>query len=74
MLNIQALRANWRIVEIPSFEAPRVHGVGRLRTVPDGWRVLKAIVREAFDHYTRRRVAPAVIELEPSAVQIREAV
>ena len=45
-MNIRALRAGLRIAEIPSFEAERIHGIGRLRTIPDGWRVLKAIVRE----------------------------
>ena len=46
VMNIRALRAGLRIAEIPSFEAERIHGIGRLRTIPDGWRVLKAIVRE----------------------------
>ena len=32
VLNIRALRASWRIFEVPSFEAPRVFGTGRLRT------------------------------------------
>jgi glycosyltransferase involved in cell wall biosynthesis len=57
VINVRALRAKWRISEVPSFEAPRVHGTGRLRTIPDGWRVLKALVREAFNHFTRRQVA-----------------
>ncbi len=46
VMNIRALRANMRIAEVPSFEAERIHGIGRLRTFPDGWRVLKAIFRE----------------------------
>jgi glycosyltransferase involved in cell wall biosynthesis len=46
MMNVRALRSGLVIAEVPSFEAPRVHGVGRLRTFPDGWRVLKTIVRE----------------------------
>jgi glycosyltransferase involved in cell wall biosynthesis len=46
IMNVQALRAGLKVVEVPSFEAERVHGVGRLRTLPDGWRVLKTIVRE----------------------------
>ncbi len=48
VMNIRALRAGLRIAEVPSFEAERIHGVGRLRTIPDGWRVLKAIFRERF--------------------------
>jgi glycosyltransferase involved in cell wall biosynthesis len=46
MMNVRALRAGLKVVEVPSFEAKRVYGAGRLRTVPDGWRVLKTIWRE----------------------------
>jgi glycosyltransferase involved in cell wall biosynthesis len=46
MLNVRALRAGLRVAEVPSFEARRIHGRGRLRTVPDGWRVLRTIWRE----------------------------
>jgi glycosyltransferase involved in cell wall biosynthesis len=46
MINLRAHKAGLRIREVPSFEAERVHGVGRLVTFPDGWRVLKTIMRE----------------------------
>jgi glycosyltransferase involved in cell wall biosynthesis len=46
LLNVRALKAHLKVVEVPSFEAPRHAGVGRLRTFPDGWRVLKTLVRE----------------------------
>jgi glycosyltransferase involved in cell wall biosynthesis len=46
MMNIRALRAGLIVREVPSFEAARVYGEGRLRTIPDGWRVLKTIFRE----------------------------
>ena len=46
MLNIRALRTGCRIVELPSFEAERVHGSSNLRTFPDGFRVLRTILRE----------------------------
>ncbi len=45
-MNIRALRAGLRVQEVPSFEDRRVMGIGRLRTIPDGWRVLRAIFRE----------------------------
>jgi glycosyltransferase involved in cell wall biosynthesis len=45
-MNVRALRAGLKVVEVPSFEDKRIYGEGRLRTVPDGWRVLCAIVRE----------------------------
>jgi Glycosyl transferase family 2 len=60
LLNVRALRAGWRVSEVPSFEAPRVHGIGRLRTIPDGWRVLKSLLREAVHHYTRREIGSGV--------------
>lgn len=46
MMNVRALKAGLKIAEVPSFEAPRVHGIGRLQTFPDGWRVLKTLFRE----------------------------
>jgi hypothetical protein len=65
---VQALRAGLKVVEVPSFEAERVHGAGRLRTIPDGWRVLKTIVRE------RLRTHPQPGQAEATSVrQAREA-
>lgn len=46
MMNVRALRAGLNVVEVPSFEAKRIYGDGRLRTIPDGWRVLKTIWHE----------------------------
>lgn len=48
MLNLRAVRHGLKIREVPSFEDVRVHGEGRLVTFPDGWRVLKTIMREKF--------------------------
>jgi glycosyltransferase involved in cell wall biosynthesis len=45
-MNVRALLHQLKIVEVPSFEADRVHGVSNLRTFPDGWRVLRTILRE----------------------------
>ncbi len=55
VMNIRAVRAGLRIHEVPSFESERIHGEGKLLTFPDGWRVLKAIVRE-------KRMAPTIAE------------
>ncbi len=46
LMNVRALKARLRVAEVPSFEAPRVHGVGRLRPLQDGWRVVKVLARE----------------------------
>lgn len=56
VMNLRAVRAGLRIFEVPSFEAERIHGDGKLSTFPDGWRVLKAIIRE------RRAGAPVVAQ------------
>lgn len=46
LLNINALKNGLKIVEVPSFEAHRVHGESNLRALPDGWRILKVILGE----------------------------
>jgi glycosyltransferase involved in cell wall biosynthesis len=53
MLNIKALKNRLKIVEVASFESDRIHGTSNLRALPDGWRILKTILRE--------RVAPAML-------------
>ena len=45
-LNVRALRAGLKVMEVPSFEARRIYGDSHLRTIPDGWRVLMTILRE----------------------------
>jgi glycosyltransferase involved in cell wall biosynthesis len=46
LINVRALKNHLHIVEIPSFEAARISGDSNLRAIPDGWRVLKTILRE----------------------------
>jgi glycosyltransferase involved in cell wall biosynthesis len=46
MMNVRALRVGLKVAEVPSFESRRRHGFSRLRAIPDGWRVLKTIVKE----------------------------
>lgn len=50
LLNLRALSTGLKVMEVPSFEANRVHGESHLRTFPDGWRVLKTIVKERLAH------------------------
>lgn len=45
-MNCRALAAGLRIVEVPSVESARVHGVSNLNTIRDGFRVLRTIVKE----------------------------
>ncbi len=49
LIGIRALRAGLCVAEVPSFEHKRRHGYGHLRTIPDGWRVLKTILRERME-------------------------
>lgn len=55
-LNVRALAAGLRVVEVASFENPRLFGVSHLHTFRDGSRVLLTIARE------RRRLAKARAE------------
>ena len=48
LMNVRALRRGLKVAEVPSFEAPRIFGTSHLRTIPDGWRVLKTILKERF--------------------------
>jgi glycosyltransferase involved in cell wall biosynthesis len=50
LMNIRAARAGLRTVEVPSSEGRRLHGIPKLRTFRDGWRVLKTILREWQSH------------------------
>jgi glycosyltransferase involved in cell wall biosynthesis len=53
MMNVRALRSGLIIKEVPSFESKRRYGEGRLRTIPDGWRVLRTIFRERTRRWPR---------------------
>jgi glycosyltransferase involved in cell wall biosynthesis len=48
MMNVRALKAGLIVAEVPSFESHRIHGESHLRTIPDGFRVLRTILRERF--------------------------
>ena len=84
MMNVRALRAGLTVAEVPSFEHARVYGVGRLRTIPDGIRVLKTIFRErarknpdAIRNVTPARLAtimPISQELTPVLIDRNESI
>jgi glycosyltransferase involved in cell wall biosynthesis len=46
LLCVRALSAGLKVAEVPSFEAERRFGESHLRALPDGWRILKLILRE----------------------------
>jgi glycosyltransferase involved in cell wall biosynthesis len=63
-MNVRALRAHLRVVEVPSYESERYRGVSHLNTFRDGWRVLATMLREWLDqrYTTVRQPAKAAAE------------
>jgi glycosyltransferase involved in cell wall biosynthesis len=57
-LVIRAIKAGLRIAEVPSVEMPRRSGRSSLRSIPDGYRVLKTLMNEWRE--TPRPRAPEV--------------
>jgi len=57
LINVRIAKAELRVVEVPSYERDRVHGVSNLNAVQDGLRVLRTIGAER----RRSRVAPSPI-------------
>lgn len=45
---IKAAKKKLKVLEVPSFEKTRKHGEGKLKTIRDGWKILKTIIREVF--------------------------
>jgi glycosyltransferase involved in cell wall biosynthesis len=45
-INIRISKARLNVVEVPSLERRRIHGVSNLHAFRDGWRVLKTILNE----------------------------
>ena len=68
MMNVRVLAAGLKVVEIPSFEAERIHGVSNLRTFRDGLRVLRVIARERA--LFGRRYAPALVAQSPPPLEL----
>lgn len=51
-INLRARKANLKIVEVPSYEHERLHGISHLHAFRDGWRVLSMIAREWTSRYS----------------------
>ena len=47
-ISIKAAKERLKVLEVPSFEKKRKHGKGKLRTLQDGFIILKTIVKEIF--------------------------
>jgi glycosyltransferase involved in cell wall biosynthesis len=48
IINTRIARGRLKVVEVPSFELERIHGVSNLNTWRDGFRVLRAALTERF--------------------------
>ena len=59
LINVRIARAGLKVVEVPSFEAERIHGVSNLNALTDGLRVLRTIA-------TERRHRRALVPNSPS--------
>jgi len=57
LINMRVALAGYRIVEVPSVEAPRRYGESNLNAVRDGLRVLRTILHEFVTGRCRRRRA-----------------
>ncbi len=68
VLNLRALKAKLRMIEVPSHEYPRLHGVSKLHAWRDGWSVLRNIWRE-----WRNQIATAPLP-QPTATVPEEVV
>jgi glycosyltransferase involved in cell wall biosynthesis len=56
MMNVRAIQAGLRVAEVPSFENRRFMGLSNLRAFPDGFRVLKTIIKEWRNNPSLRMV------------------
>lgn len=56
-LFLRATHAGLRVVEVPSFEAPRRFGTSNLHTFRDGWRVFTTILAERWRGSAKRKLA-----------------
>ncbi|MEA2122592.1 MAG: hypothetical protein JMHAAFGB_00729 [Dehalococcoides mccartyi] len=46
---IRATRKGLKVKEVPSYEAKRLEGAGKLRSFHDGARILRTILRESVN-------------------------
>jgi hypothetical protein len=71
VLNVRAAKAGLQVVEIPSYEHDRIHGLSNLNAWRDGRRALAAIMRERFSRLPEPSDAwrPQFVELDGSAIR-----
>jgi glycosyltransferase involved in cell wall biosynthesis len=60
---LRAVRNGLVVTEVPSHEAPRQNGESQLRTIRDGSRVLRTVLRERSRRVQRRLPEEAILDL-----------
>ncbi len=72
LINIRAAQARLRVVEVPSYEAGRIHGASNLNAISDGLRVLRTIAVERHRGNSRAPVLPprAATVSDPTQSQV----
>ena len=55
-MNVRALAAGLKVVEVPSFESDRLHGDAKLQVIRDGLRIVKTIFIEFFTQFSPLQV------------------
>jgi glycosyltransferase involved in cell wall biosynthesis len=58
LINMRIAAANLTVVEVPSFEHARIHGVSNLSALSDGLRVLRTILYQRFAVPRQRQSSP----------------
>jgi glycosyltransferase involved in cell wall biosynthesis len=65
VINVRAAKAGLAVVEVPSYEHDRIHGLSNLSAWRDGRRVLRAILRERFS-----RLPPPSDQWKPEFAEV----
>jgi glycosyltransferase involved in cell wall biosynthesis len=72
LINIRVAEAGLNVVEVPSFELSRRHGVSNLNAPRDGLRVLRTIITEYRSARARRRLRRFESHSQPMPVAARK--
>jgi glycosyltransferase involved in cell wall biosynthesis len=68
LINVRAARSGLRVIEVPTVEHPRIHGVSNLNAFTDGVRVLRIILTEWRRSVRQRPVQP---RQDPPGLEMR---
>jgi glycosyltransferase involved in cell wall biosynthesis len=74
LIHLRVAEAGLQVVEVPSFEHPRIYGVSNLDAFSDGLRVLTTILAERSRAYLRRLFKRRVPAARTERVPIRDLV